>query len=61
MTTDEKSLQNIETRICMLVGSVHGIVTQAEIAHRDRLRGKLGRRWDAVNGRWLALDIEMDA
>ena len=35
MTTDEKSLQNIETRICMLVGSVHGIVTQAEIAHRD--------------------------
>jgi hypothetical protein len=42
----------------MLVGSVHGIVTQAEIAHRDRLRVKLGRRWDAVNGRWLALDIE---
>jgi hypothetical protein len=56
---NETRLQQIETRIAMLVCSIHGIVTKAEIDLRDALRAKLGKRWDAINLRWEDLEEEV--
>lgn len=52
------ALKAIEDRVTRLVCHVEGIVTAAEIDELDRLRAIVGESWDAINGRWVALECE---
>jgi hypothetical protein len=57
MNTTEQRLINIETQCARQVCG-GGYITKAEIELRDSLRAQVGKKFDAVNGRWVPLDQE---
>ena len=60
MTKDEKRLIQVEEFVARQVNSVHGYLTAGEANELQRLRDKLGKSWDAINGYWVAADYDED-
>ena len=52
MTKDERRLISLETYCAGQVASVHGWIRRETADELERLRNKVGRSWDAVNGHW---------
>lgn len=53
--TTEQALKNIEER-CARAVCGGGYITKPEADLLWKLRTELGKSWDAVNGRWQALE-----
>ncbi len=54
-TADIELLKALEERVQRNVCDVNGTVTRAEVDALDELRARVGKSWDGINQRWIAL------
>jgi hypothetical protein len=57
MNNTKQALINIEERCARQVCG-GGYITKAEADMLWKLRAEVGMKYDAINGRWLPLDVE---
>jgi hypothetical protein len=56
MMNQAEQLKAIEERVARKVANVNAYVTREESELLHKLRAEVGKKWDAVNARWEALD-----